>query len=96
MNNEYNGLTFIADNWQEGEKEYKFTVVVNAYEKVSGSWKLIKNEPKFIKYTTGKRPDYIPEENVVSASSVESEILSIFGFFVTNITTVSEKSVLLA
>ena len=67
LNNEYNGLTFIADNWQEGEKEYKFTVVVNAYEKVSGSWKLIKNEPKFIKYTTGKRPDYIPEENVVSA-----------------------------
>lgn len=62
-----NGITFLADETLEAHKEYKFTVVVEAHEKVSGKWKVLKPETKFVKFTSGARPDYIAEQNVISA-----------------------------
>jgi hypothetical protein len=67
LNTAGNGITFIPKNTLEEKKNYTFTVEATAFEKISSKWTFVKTEDKATTFKTGLRPDYIPEENLVSA-----------------------------
>lgn len=67
FNNSQNGLTFLPNDELAEKSQHKFTVVATAYELVNGKWVVRQTEEKAANFKTNISPDYIPEENLVSA-----------------------------
>lgn len=67
LNNAKNGLTFTPNDTLPGKKDLTFIVKVKAEERKKGKWKLLRNEKREVTFKTDIAPDYIAEENVISA-----------------------------
>ena len=57
----------VPENWLEAKTEYEIIIYIKAYEKQGASFKEFETKTKKYTFETGKRPDYIPANDIVQS-----------------------------